>query len=350
MKSYDFLVLGQGLAGTVLALQFMERGKSVLVIDNSHKSSSSVVAAGMWNPIVFRKLNKSWRVDELMPEMDVFYSRWEKQFEASFFHYKDIARIFPGHEQQNDWIARSAEQGYMQYLAEEEGKDLPGVKLRMPSGYGLVRKSGWLNVPLFLEKARNYFEGKESILTDEFDYSLLEIHPDGVKYKEVSATQLVFCEGFKGAENPWFNWLSFGNTKGELVTIKSEGLSEELIPNLGVWALPVGDQLHKVGATFDWSDMTLEATETARKKLIHELEQLINVPYEIIRQQAGIRPTTQDRRPMVGVHPAHSSLAVFNGLGTKGVMNAPWTAKQLCEHLLDGVALEKDIDCRRFLK
>jgi flavin-dependent dehydrogenase len=59
----DYFIIGQGLAGTSVARRIEQAGKSVLVIDDGLKSSSSLVAAGMWNPIVFKRLNKSWKAD-----------------------------------------------------------------------------------------------------------------------------------------------------------------------------------------------------------------------------------------------------------------------------------------------
>ena len=78
MTNVDFIVVGQGLAGSVLALKLIENGYSIKVIDKPELSSCSKVAAGIWNPVVFKRITKSWMIDELMPEMLNFYRQSEK--------------------------------------------------------------------------------------------------------------------------------------------------------------------------------------------------------------------------------------------------------------------------------
>ena len=64
--------------------------------------------------------------------------------------------------------------------------------------------------------------------------------------------------------------------------------------------------------------------------------------------EAGVRPTTGDRRPLLGVHKDNHRLAFFNGLGTRGVMIAPLMAKKLYQFLENDQALDKEIDISRF--
>ena len=45
-KKFDFIIVGQGLAGTLLAHDLIELEKSVIIIDTHLKASSSRVAAG----------------------------------------------------------------------------------------------------------------------------------------------------------------------------------------------------------------------------------------------------------------------------------------------------------------
>ena len=110
----------------------------------------------------------------------------------------------------------------------------------------------------------------------------------------------------------------------------------------------MGNDLYKVGATFNWTDKTSDATQEGRDELVEKLDKVINTPYEIIDQSAGIRPTVSGRRPLVGIHPKHPKLAVLNGLGTRGVMIGPSVAKELYNFLEDQIALDSEIDCSRF--
>jgi len=81
-----------------------------------------------------------------------------------------------------------------------------------------------------------------------------------------------------------------------------------------------------------------------------KLKKVVNVPYTIVSQSAGIRPTVAGRRPLVGIHPKYPQLAVLNGLGTRGVMIAPTAAKNLYNHLEKGAVLHEEINIIRFEK
>ena len=112
--------------------------------------------------------------------------------------------------------------------------------------------------------------------------------------------------------------------------------------------MPIGNDLYKVGATFNWEDKTNESTAEGREELVKKLESFLQCEYEIVDQSAGIRPTVIDRRPMIGVHPEHKHLAILNGLGTRGVMLAPLMAKNLYGLLENDDHLENEISIDRF--
>ena len=138
--------------------------------------------------------------------------------------------------------------------------------------------------------------------------------------------------------------------KGEILTIHAPGLTEDFILNKKVFVLPVGNHRFKVGSTYDWEDLTEQPTELGKRSIVERLERLINVDYTTENHQAGIRPTMIDRRPVIGFHPVYKNLAVFNGLGTKGVMLAPYFAKEMLIKLTNkNYSVHKEVDINRFL-
>ena len=183
---------------------------------------------------------------------------------------------------------------------------------------------------------------------ESFDYSKLEINDNELKYECFRAKRIVFCEGFGLKKNPFFNYLPLDGAKGETLTIKAPELNIDFLLKASIFVLPLGNDLYKVGATFNWSDKTSTPTKDGRDELIKKLDKVITVSYEIIEQLAGVRPTVKDRRPLVGVHPKYQQLAVLNGLGTRGVMIAPTMAKQLVNYLENAVPLDKEIDIKRY--
>ncbi len=70
--------------------------------------------------------------------------------------------------------------------------------------------------------------------------------------------------------------------------------------------------------------------------------------FEVVAQQAGVRPTTSDRQPFVGQHPHHPALAMFNGFGSKGSLLIPWHVERFVERLLDATPLSSAIDIERY--
>ncbi len=345
---FDVIIVGQGIAGTLLHDQLTARGKSVLVIDNHFKSNSSLVAAGMFNPIVFKRLNKSWKADTLLPKANEIYSSMQEKLGKQILFPLDIIRVFANHEQQNDWYARSGEVGYTNYLTNKSVGDLTNNNIDVSFGYGVLKEGGWVNLDVMLNEYRSKLKDANQLLEEAFDYNQLVIKENKLLYKEIKAQSIIFCEGNLVRNNPWFNHLPFTLTKGELLTIRIGNLDTDKILNKGFFVLPVGNNIYKVGATYNWKDKTDTPTEEAKEELLKKLQSLLDHPFELIGHQAGVRPTTKDRRPIIGTHPKHQNLHVFNGLGTKGVMIAPYFVDQFCDFLEGKSQLDKEVDLNRF--
>lgn len=351
MIKKDYIIVGQGLAGTVLALTLMKAGRSVMVIDDLPESSASRVAAGLYNPVVFKRLVKSWMADELIPFMDKFYEETEKLLKTEFYNKKKIVKLFAEENEREFWLKKTMED-VGKYLSKNRYDNFLEDIVNAPLGASEVIHAGNLNTEVFLNSCRQYFKTNDSLLTEKFDYVQLQISDDHVAYKEVHAYKIIFCEGYKVNENPYFDWLPFKLTKGEILTIRlSEGNSipEEKVINKGVFILPIGNNTYKVGSTYEWNDLNEKTTEKGRNELIDKLNKVLKVPYEIIEHSAGIRPTVNDRRPILGLHPQYSVLTVFNGLGTKGVMLAPFFAQQLVDFLENGMSIHDEVNIKRFI-
>ena len=101
MQKRDILIVGQGLAGSLLALELEKRKKNVMIIDNNPSVSSSKVAAGLYNPITGRKMVRTWLADELFPNLSKFYQDLEKKLDTKFHFSKTIYRPFNNVEEQN---------------------------------------------------------------------------------------------------------------------------------------------------------------------------------------------------------------------------------------------------------
>ncbi|MGZ3929944.1 MAG: FAD-dependent oxidoreductase, partial [Bacteroidia bacterium] len=85
-----------------------------------------------------------------------------------------------------------------------------------------------------------------------------------------------------------------------------------------------------------------------RGELEKKLQHITTEFYEVKDHRAGVRPSVIDRRPVIGAHPQHRNMYVFNGMGTKGVMLAPYFAEQLIRHIYQGTSLIAEVKSSRF--
>ena len=351
----NYIIVGQGLAGTILAQTLIKHGKSVVIIDEQGLSNASRIAAGLYNPVVFKRLVKSWMADELISFMNDFYTIAEQLLNEKFYFKKQIVKLFSEEQEKALWLKKGNED-VGKYLSKTiQNNFLIDIIHNAPTGESSeVIDAGNLDTALFLDAFRKHFRTNNQLLEQKFEYDQLSVSENSVSYKNFIADKIIFCEGYKCLDNPYFKWLPFKLTKGEIITVKIPLLSQketnlsEKVINKGVFVLPVGNNTFKVGSTYEWSDLVEQPTEKGRAYLIEKLQKILKVPFEIIDHQAGIRPTVNDRRPLIGIHPEHPALAVFNGMGTKGVMLAPYFANQLFDFLENNLPLDKEVDIARF--
>ena len=344
----DFLIVGRGLAANTLMHTFSRHGISFRVIGDETLSSCSTVAAGIWNPVVFKRMTKSWLADELIPSLNQFYQHCESLLQKKFITQRPIIKPFTEDQEKALWKKKAKAE--LEDFIEETIYSEPGAELsqcKIPNGYGSVNGSGNLNVAEFIASTSDYF--KELITTEIFDHSGLSVFQDKIVYKELEAKRIVFCEGFMVKDNPFFKWIPLRPAKGEILTIEAPDLQlKNAILNRDGYLMDISDKLFKTGATYAWDDMEQHSTVKALEELDQKLQRMITCGYTVLKQEAGIRPSTIDRRPILGPHPVHPNLFVFNGMGTKGVMLAPYFAKNFVNFYLQKEALNEEVHIKRF--
>ncbi len=340
-------IVGAGLAGTALALQLEEKGFEVVIIDKNINFSSRV-AAGMINPLVFRRMTKSWRLDEFTSYLIDFYKKIEVKVNAEFFHPIPIRRFFSSQQENDFWIKRQNDsefENYMTVLTEKDEQYFPEANI---FGSGLVKNSFYINTQVFLDATKSYLSKHIDYRQEDFDYDSY-IAKDLV-YKGEQFDKMVFCEGFEAKNNPLFHYLPLDQTKGETLNVKLKTIPENESLNRKCFVLPLGNQTFKVGSTYVWNTPNTDITKEGKETILHNLSYLTRETPEIITQNAGVRPTTLDRRPLMGEHPILKGNYIFNGLGTKGYMIAPLLSKEMCEYIFDKKELDREININRYSK
>ena len=348
MKKVDAIIVGQGISGTLLSAELLKNGKTVLVIDDEKQITASKVSAGLYNPIVFKRVVKSWMIDELIPVLNESYAFMESCCHQTFHTPRNIIKVFVNDDEKAQWLKKTADPNYNDYLGKEISEQNFEGCIKPHQGLAFVHKAGNVDVNLMITTWASYLKSIDSYLPAQFNYDDIELLNNGLRWKDFEAQYIIFCEGYHAKDNPFFPNLPFVPAKGEVLTVKIDALKTgQDVLNKGVFVLPEGKQLFRVGATYVWDKIDEENTPQGLEELTQKLEKLIQTKYTVVDQKAGIRPSTKDRRPLVGKHPQLPQLAIMNGMGTKAVLLAPYFAKQLFENLFLGKNLHPEVNINR---
>ena len=344
----DFLIIGQGLAGSALAYRLIKEGKQVVLLDQPEANRSSQVAAGLFNPVTGRKMVKTWKGELLFPEIVPFYQELEEVTGRKFLTQQTIYRPFLSIEEQNEWMGHSSDSAIQPFIQKIEVES-QHANLKDPFGGVKLQLSGWLDIPTFLEGMVAYF-GNRLIQEEYKEEKLLQEGDTGWSYGGLKAKALIYCNGLGSMQSRFFSFLPFAPVKGEILELKQD-FSPPFIVNRGVFRVPLANGNFRVGSTYTWHDLEVGPTETAKKELLEKLTEVVRVPVqEICGHKVGVRPATKDRKPFLGKHPEAQSVYIFNGFGAKGVSLVPYFSAVMRDFLLEGHPLPEEVSISRYFK
>lgn len=341
------LIIGGGIAGSSLAIQLMKRGNGVTLLDRG-TNHSSAVASGMVNPMVFRRMNLSWRVDEMLPYARDFYLELEDTLNAKFYNTLRIRRFFSSEQERSYWEKKQREAEYQKYLTFYDDFDEKVPLAKSEFGSGIVKNAFWIRSKLFMEKMHLFLKEQKVLQYGQFEpakFTLEELSYDGSTYDSI-----VFCCGSDNDKIPYFNRANIQHNRGQILHIECSEISQHELWNRKGFILPVGGEKFMLGATYEWNEPSLNITAEAREKLEGVFKTITNASFKVTGQTVGMRPTVADRRPMMGKHPDAKGLFIFNGLGTKGYMLAPLLSLEMAQFMTEGKALHEEVVFSRVYK
>ena len=346
MKKVDYIIVGLGLAGACLAIQLLRRGKRIVVYDVPSKNRASSVAAGLFNPITGKRIVKTWKADETFSYLEKFYDGIEKEFKCKFFFPTQLYTPFRSIEEQNEWMGRSADPSFSGYIMEVTTSPTFSDQVDDPLGGIILSRSGYINTKVLLETLRHKLLQDQSYYEEEFEEGKLLISNNNIQYKDLTAQKIILCTGIHQLDSKSFRGLPLKPLKGEVLSIKTT-VQLNRIYNRGVYVIESGDLEYKVGATYDLENPVAGTTNAGRAELERKVKEFLSIPFKVTHQDWGIRPSTIDRRPILGTHPNLKNLVIFNGLGTKGVSLAPYFSDQLAKYLLGEGNLDDEVNISR---
>lgn len=345
-KDIDYIIVGQGLAGSALALHLVWRGKRIMVFDVPQENRSSLVAAGMFNPFASKGLIKTWMATDVFPYLHEFYPRVETLLKTKFFFQHLIYRPFLTIEEQNTWVAQTNDVAIQSFVEATHVKSAYPHQVYDPLGGIVARKGGYLDTPSFLNAVRSWLVSFGSFSAEHFDADQITDSDGGISYKNYHASKVIFCTGVPLQHA--MRWLPVIKLKGETLTVSMQE-TPELIYNRGVYAVAMRTSgAFKVGSTYQLKNIVHGISMAGRQELEMKFQQLFKLSYSVVSQDWGLRPTTVDRKPILGMWPGLKNRVIFNGLGTKGVSLAPYFAFALAEWLNGKLELQPEINITRF--
>jgi glycine oxidase len=295
-------VIGFGLAGACVALRLQERGATVRVVDDG-LAGSTVIAAGLVNPVAGRNFEPSSRVQDAWDEAEVFY----RDLDATLWHplpikrlwrdEKDRAKFERKREIVSPWIASVDEEGVT------------------------WNQGGWLETARFLKLARERFPKNGGVISEA----------------QGKADQRIWCTGSAGLIRGEFEEVGHRCAKGEILTVKIPDLNEERILTKNGWLIPLGEDLYRVGATYDWDGLETGPSEAGRARVEKILRGFTRRDFEVMDHVAGVRPIIHRSEAVVLFQEEKGWM--FNGLGSKGVIYAPSVARDLVEKVISQAEL-----------
>lgn len=342
----DYIVVGFGLSGLSFVEQLEKNNKSFMVYEDSSQTSSRV-AGGIYNPVILKRFTLAWEASEQLKNALLFYKNVETKLHKTWIKDLPVLRRFNSVEEQNNWFESCDKPGLRDFLSSELVRS-NNPAIDAPFHYGKVKNTGKIDIGNMLFSYLEYLHKNNNAIKESFEYDKVEVKEGLIYYKDIICKHIVFAEGFGMKKNPFFNNLPLHGNKGEYIIIKSEALQLKEAVKSSVFIIPLGKDTYKVGATYNNEDKTAETTIQAKQELQKKIDRFLTVPYSIIDQVAGIRPTVRDRKPLVGTHANYQNIHILNGLGSRGILIGPTAAKKLYDHIENGILLDKDIDIKRF--
>lgn len=342
----DYIVVGCGLAGIAFCEQLLANNKTFIVLDNNSQQSS-IVAGGLYNPVTLKRFTPVWQSKLQLALALPMYESIEQRLNIKLDYKVPVRRRFTSLQEQNNWFSRSDREGLSDYMSLNIHKNT-NQYINSEFGFGEVLETGRIDTKLLISEYKSNLL-KQSLLREEsIDYSKIECHENQITYNNIKAKHIVFAEGFGIKDNPFFKTLPLEGSKGELITISAPKLKLDYVLKSSVFIIPLGDNIYRIGSTYERTDKTNTITNKAKEELLKKLETIITCDFEVVNQVAGIRPTVSDRRPLVGKHHINSNMYILNGLGTRGVMIGPYAAQQLFNHIEKKTPLDLELDIKRF--
>lgn len=328
MRPAEVVIVGQGLAGSLLGWECDRRGIPFHIVDPGHATAASRVGAGLISPLTGRRLAPTWRYESWQPVALAAYRCLERELGVSLVRELRILRRPRDGAEWRQWEERLGDPAVRRWI-ERSGPD--GVWLA---------GGGRIDTAALIGALRARWQASGRLREERYPA------PDRV---EAESGAVVWCVGAEVA--PGFEFVPWERSRGDVLVGRSPGARPPgILVNDGEWTFTDEAGRCWVGATFDRTADARDpvAAERARRHLQAAAVRLLGTELAETEQLAARRVTTPDRRPVLGWHPARPGWGIFAGLAAKGALWAPALAAQGADVLAGGPPVEAAVDVSRF--
>lgn len=348
------MIVGGGLAGSFLAASLLEKGHAVTLVDEPDAGTASRNAAGLFNIITGRLAKKTWQAELFLETIRKFLEKPRYQALKACMNHATIYRPFQTPYEYNEWSAKSAEPGFRNIVNIIEKPRQPEI-IHNPWGGLEILPCGWANIGQLIHKLKTILKQQAGLNWKEYRFDYQALDPATGRDHQDAAHEtydaIVFAEGVKCLQNPWFGDLDIRPLKGQLFEVEIPHYKPDYLLSRKAYLIPQGNGRFLTGSTYEKTFTDTQPDEKGRQEIAGHLEALFKIPFRIGEGKAAVRATTPNRRPVAGRHPHHPKLWILNGMGTKGLLQAPWMAALLAEKISgDHTPFPREVALERFIK
>lgn len=329
MKAADVLIVGQGLAGTLLAWECERAGLDFAIADQGHATAATMAAAGIINPVTGRRLVKTWRIETLLPRARAAYQEFGDALGVAVWRELRVRRLFADEVERAAFV-RKAQTGELAPFVVESG-DVDGF---------------WIEQAARVDLGRLLVAARQRWLTQ----GRLQERRADVAAETSRHRWVIDCTGLAGARSASSAFAPWEFSKGEVLQLKVDGLDPGVVLNRRHWVMPAGGDAAWVGATHEPGVVASEPTAAGRQTLERSAAEVLGRAFQVTGQRAGVRVTVADKLPVNGPIAAVPGVGVINGLGGKGALWAPLLAAEWGRFLRGGKGIDPKLDVKRFAR
>ena len=348
MRKVDYIIVGQGVAGSCMAMKLIKEKKSFIVIDH-HFHNASSIAGGIFNPVVLKRFSIVWNASKQIERLKEVFTDFENLLHKKYIYNFPVYRIFNDEQEKKTWLKKAnSHPDLIDYLSIDTEQLNNFSSIDSPIGSGEVLHTGRIDLMNIIKDFKDYLQSNDLFIKEEFDFNLLKLQDNKASYKNIEADRIIFAEGFNILNNPYFKNLPIIGVKGEVLKVKTNAILPDAVVKGKEFLMPLENNEFFVGATYDRDHVNYDNTIEAKEYLTTGVKQFLKSDIEVVEQHASIRPTVVDRRPIIGEHPEFKQLVCLNGMGTRGTMLAPVMVDDLYNFLELNEPIDKEADIKRF--